>query len=91
LKKNYYSSFFFLKNKSARLREQSENQVGRQDGNNNKSVKDNVDEDEDDDEEGIEEELGYISPLDSVDPYVAFKQALGRKLFSFPSLFEWIF
>jgi len=80
-----------LKNKSARLREQSENQVGRQDGNNNKSVKDNVDEDEDDDEEGIEEELGYISPLDSVDPYVAFKQALGRKLFSFPSLFEWIF
>lgn len=24
----------------------------------------------------IEEELGYISPLDTVDPYLAFKQAL---------------
>jgi len=54
-------------------------------------VKGNVGEDEDDDEESIEEELGYISPLDSVDPYVAFKQALGRKLLSFPGLFEWSF
>ena len=84
LKKSYDS--FFFKNKSARLREQSEDQVERQDGNNNKSAKDNVGEDEDDDEEGIEEELGYISPLDSVDPYVTFKQALGRK---FQVFFEW--
>lgn len=27
-------------------------------------------------DEEIEEELGYISPLDNVDPYVSFKQAL---------------
>jgi hypothetical protein len=27
-------------------------------------------------EEDIEEELGYISPLDSVDPYLAFKRSL---------------
>lgn len=29
-----------------------------------------------DDESDIAEELGYISPLDTVDPYVSFKQAL---------------
>ena len=28
------------------------------------------------DEEEIEEELGFISPLDTVNPYVTFKQAL---------------
>jgi importin-7 len=28
------------------------------------------------DEEEIEEELGFISPLDAVNPYVTFKQAL---------------
>lgn len=28
------------------------------------------------DEEEIEEELGFISPLDNVNPYVTFKQAL---------------
>lgn len=27
-------------------------------------------------DEDIEEELGYISPLDSVDPYLAFKRSL---------------
>ena len=27
-------------------------------------------------EDDIEEELGYISPLDNVDPYITFKQAL---------------
>lgn len=27
-------------------------------------------------ESNIDEELGYISPLDSVDPYTSFKQAL---------------
>jgi importin-7 len=37
------------------------------------------DEDEDEDEdsdEDIEEELGYISPLDNIDPYISFKEAL---------------
>jgi hypothetical protein len=35
------------------------------------------DEDEDEDEEDeIQEELGYMSPLDNVDPYITFKQAL---------------
>jgi hypothetical protein len=29
-----------------------------------------------DSDEDIEEELGYISPLDSVDPYLAFKRSL---------------
>jgi hypothetical protein len=39
---------------------------------------DTVDYDDDDssDDEEIEEELGYISPLDNVDPYVSFKRAL---------------
>lgn len=32
-------------------------------------------------DEEIEEELGYISPLDSVDPYLAFKQALASGYF----------
>ena len=32
-----------------------------------------------DDESDIAEELGYISPLDTVDPYVSFKQALTSK------------
>jgi len=36
------------------------------------------DEDEEEDED-IEEELGYISPLDIVDPYLAFKRALTSK------------
>ena len=31
---------------------------------------------ESDDEEEIAEELGYISPLDTVNPYVTFKHAL---------------
>ena len=35
-----------------------------------------VGEDESDDEEEIAEELGYISPLDTVNPYVTFKHAL---------------
>jgi importin-7 len=32
-----------------------------------------------DEESDIAEELGYISPLDTVDPYVSFKQALTSK------------
>lgn len=31
------------------------------------------------DESDIAEELGYISPLDTVDPYLSFKQALTSK------------
>lgn len=30
-------------------------------------------------DEDIEEELGYISPLDSVDPYLAFKRSLSSE------------
>ena len=29
-----------------------------------------------DDDEDLEEDLGYLPPLDSMDPYVSFKQAL---------------
>lgn len=36
-------------------------------------------EDSDDEEEEVEEELGYISPLDKVNPYATFKQALTCK------------
>lgn len=53
----------------------------RRDGNNNRNAKGNDDGDDDDDEESIEEELGYLSPLDSVDSYRRFKQALGSKFF----------
>ncbi|KIM40975.1 hypothetical protein M413DRAFT_445750 [Hebeloma cylindrosporum] len=34
------------------------------------------DDDDDDDESDIDEELGYISPLENVNPYASFKQAL---------------
>jgi importin-7 len=34
------------------------------------------DEDDVDEESDIDEELGYLSPLDNVNPYVSFKQAL---------------
>ncbi|KAF5377980.1 hypothetical protein D9615_006718 [Tricholomella constricta] len=51
-----------LANEGARLREKQEKTV------------DGVDSDSED--EDIEEELGYISALDTVDPYVSFKQAL---------------
>ena len=40
-----------------------------------------------DDESDIAEELGYISPLDTVDPYVSFKQALTSK----QNLIKWPF
>jgi hypothetical protein len=39
------------------------------------AAEDGEDDDEDDDDD-IEEELSYISPLDTVDPYVVFKRAL---------------
>ena len=34
------------------------------------------DDESDDDDEPVEEELGFESPLDDVNPYVAFKYAL---------------
>jgi importin-7 len=39
-------------------------------------VEDEEPDDDDDEDEDIEEELGYISALDNVDPYASFKQAL---------------
>ena len=39
--------------------------------------------DDDSDDESIDEELGFISPLDSVDPYVSFKTSLtGMNIFA---------
>lgn len=54
--------YLFLQ--GARLREKSEKQAAGDDIS------------ETSDESDIDEELGYISPLDNVDPYVSFKQAL---------------
>ncbi len=53
-----------LANEGQRLREKSERQAAGEEVS------------DDEDEEDIEEELGYISPLDTVDPYITFKQAL---------------
>lgn len=53
-----------LANEGARLREKSARQAAGDD------------DEESEDESDIDEELGYISPLDNVDPYVSFKQAL---------------
>ena len=36
-------------------------------------------EEEEEEEEKVEEELGFISPLDNINPYVSFKQALTGK------------
>ena len=44
---------------------------------------------DDEEEDDIEEELGYISPLDTVDPYVSFKQALTGKRLSSGSWFAY--
>ena len=55
-----------LANEGARLRAKSEKEASGED----------VSDDESDDEEEIAEELGYISPLDTVNPYVTFKHAL---------------
>ncbi|KAH9480674.1 putative importin [Psilocybe cubensis] len=56
-----------LAREGARLREKSENESNLEE----------EDEDEDDeDEDEIDEELGYISPLENINPYVSFKQAL---------------
>lgn len=55
-----------MKIQGARLREKSQRQTAL--GADEESI---ASEDSD-----IEEELGYIDPLDTVDPYVAFKRAL---------------
>jgi len=41
-----------------------------------KEVEGGDDDDDDDDDDDIQEELGYFCPLDNVDPYVSFKNAL---------------
>ena len=53
-----------LANESQRLREKSAKQANGEETS------------DDEEEDDIEEELGYISPLDIVDPYITFKQAL---------------
>jgi len=59
----------FLAKEGARLRERAEQPQG--------TYEEEDEEDDDDDyEEWAEEELGYISPIDNVDPYVSFKHAL---------------
>ncbi|KAI0337442.1 ARM repeat-containing protein [Trametopsis cervina] len=55
-----------LANEGARLREKSQRQV----------IGTGDDESISSEDSDIDEELGYISPLDTVDPYVVFKQAL---------------
>ena len=42
---------------------------------------DDEDDDDESDDESIDEELGYLSPLDNIDPYIAFKNALTSKVF----------
>jgi len=53
-----------LAKEGARLREKSE------------KLAEGVEVEDSDDEEEVKEELGYISPLDKVNPYATFKQAL---------------
>lgn len=64
----YSVSLLLYALQGARLREKSEKLQAAGD--------DYSEDDDDDDESDIMEELGYISPLDTVDPYGAFKQAL---------------
>ncbi|KAH6912647.1 armadillo-type protein [Coprinopsis sp. MPI-PUGE-AT-0042] len=62
-----------LANEGARLRNKQNRAEG--DGMEGAEVEGD-DDDSDDDDEEIEEELGYLSPIDGVDPYVTFKRAL---------------
>lgn len=80
---------FFLRlirhDQGARLRQQSEktaatNGEAEEDG---EEVGGSDDDEDDDSDDEIDEEMGYISPLDTVDPYVTFKQALGSMFFLF--------
>jgi hypothetical protein len=54
-----------LAKEGARLRERHDRQSG-----------DDDDDDDDDESSGVEEELGYYSPLDNAEPYSAFKNSL---------------
>ena len=67
----FFTIFHFLVVQSARLRERAENRGTDED------------EDESDEDDQIEEELGFISPLDTVNPYTSFKQALTSCVGSF--------
>lgn len=74
-----------LAKEGARLRQEAEKSDGVKDG-----IVDDEEEEEDSDDE-VDEELGYISPLDNVDPYITFKQALtGTFFLSFSLLREFI-
>lgn len=53
---------------SARLRSKSVTAMG--------DDEDDFDDEDDDEDEEIEEELGYYSPLDTVNPYTTFQEAL---------------
>lgn len=64
-----------LPSKGARLREKSEKQAAGEDYESIAS-----------DDSDIDEELGYMSPLDSVNPYVSFKQALTGELVRYSTL-----
>ncbi|TRM60552.1 armadillo-type protein [Schizophyllum amplum] len=55
-----------LANESARQRERLEKKEADKEG----------DDESESDDENVEEELGYLSPLDNVNPYASFKQAL---------------
>lgn len=44
--------------------------------NRQSGIQDDEEDDDSDDESEIDEELGFISPLDNIDPYTSFKQAL---------------
>ncbi|KZT65852.1 ARM repeat-containing protein [Daedalea quercina L-15889] len=65
-----------LANEGARLREKSARQAAGDD------------DEESEDDSDIDEELGYISPLDPVDPYVSFKQALTAFQMKSPSAYQ---
>ncbi|KAF5348588.1 hypothetical protein D9756_009610 [Leucocoprinus leucothites] len=60
-----------LAREGTRLREQSKKTDGEAEDED-----EDEDGDDDSDDEDVDEELEYISPLESVDPYVTFKQAL---------------
>ncbi|KAI5123131.1 hypothetical protein M0805_000834 [Coniferiporia weirii] len=67
-----------LAKEGARLREKAETSinVGEEDS------------DEESDDEEIDEDLGYISPLETVDPYISFKQALTTFQMKNPALYQ---
>lgn len=48
----------------------------REKAGNGEAVDDDEEDEEDDDDDMIEEELTYISPIETVDPYITFKRAL---------------